>query len=63
MSAAPPTVMHPDDLCVWPDGTYCPASELPDFSHMSDDYVRIPYASPEWVAAAEHNLWSGPGHD
>lgn len=31
----------PDDICLWPCGTWCHAHELPEYSHMSDDYQRV----------------------
>lgn len=35
-----------DDLCLWPDGTFCTAQDLPEYLRfMSDDYERIPYDS------------------
>lgn len=39
--------MNPDDLCVWPDGTYCNRSELSEMTHMSDDFVIIPYGDQD----------------
>jgi hypothetical protein len=29
---------RPDDILRWPDGTTCHRYELPEFSHMSDDF-------------------------
>jgi hypothetical protein len=37
----------PDDICLWPDGTWCHVRELSDYSHMSDDYCRIPTAEAD----------------
>ena len=31
-----------DDLILWPDGTWCFRSDLPMYSHMSDDYTVVP---------------------
>lgn len=33
-----------EDLIIWPDGIYCDASELSEYSYKSDDYLRIPYS-------------------
>ena len=37
-----------EDVLEWPDGTWCTRDELPDMSHMSDDYIVHPYSSPSW---------------
>ena len=58
-TATTPAVLDPDDLCVWADGTACPASELPDYTHMSDDYERIPYGTDRWTSESEKSLWYG----
>ena len=30
---------HPDDVCMWADGTYCERSELGEYlTFMSDDF-------------------------
>lgn len=42
------TTMHGDDICIWPDDTYCDGSELSQMSYMSDDYIRIPVACEIW---------------
>ena len=34
-----------EDLIVWPDGTKCFASELHEFTWMSDDYERIAFGT------------------
>lgn len=41
--------MNSEDLIVWPCGTCCFGSELHEYSHMSDDYKRIPVDSDTWV--------------
>lgn len=42
----PPT-SSPDDICLWPDGTWCRVYELPDYSYKSDDYSVIPTAEED----------------
>lgn len=38
--------MDPNDLCVWPDQSYCEASELDSWLlNHSDDYEVVPYDS------------------
>ncbi len=37
-----------EDVIVWPDGFWVFRSELPSFSHRSDDYMVIPAESPDW---------------
>lgn len=44
---------HPDDICVWPDGTYCDRRELVEMNHMSDDYTVLYCDTPEWLAFIE----------
>lgn len=34
-----------DDLIIWPDDDYCDANELAEFTHKSDDYIRVPVDS------------------
>ena len=38
-----------EDFIRWPCGTVCTRGELPEFTHMSDDYEVISYMSPEWI--------------
>jgi len=33
--------MNSDDICLWPDGTWCYWNEIGDYSYMSDDYEVI----------------------
>ena len=37
-----------DDLIIWPDGTMCDRSELPEMQHMGDDYEVVPVDTPRW---------------
>lgn len=37
-----------DDLIIWPDATWCFRYELGEYSHKSDDYYTIPFASVEY---------------
>ena len=30
-----------DDLCVWPDGTWCLVEDLGEYGHMNDDYELV----------------------
>ncbi|AGC35602.1 hypothetical protein HOS22_gp36 [Rhizobium phage RHEph08] len=32
-----------EQVCVWPDGTWCYKDELPEMTHMSDDYYITSY--------------------
>lgn len=36
---------NPDDVIVWPCGTWCYRYELAEFSHKSDDYEVLPDGS------------------
>ena len=36
---------HPNDVILWPCGTWCYREELADFTHKSDDYEQIPAGS------------------
>jgi hypothetical protein len=42
--AMPSNTSH--EICVWPDGTWCEWYEVHEFTHMSDDYMRVAL-SPE----------------
>jgi len=33
------------DILLWPDNTWCYRYELEEMSHMSDDYIVVPYGS------------------
>lgn len=41
--------MDSEDICIWADGTWCFGYELCWYTHMSDDYRRLPFASSEWT--------------
>ena len=42
-----------EKICVWPCGTWCLESEVAEYTHMSDDFVRVDVGDedPEDVAA------------
>ena len=42
-----------EDIILWPDDTSCLGEDLEKMTHMSDDYQRIAYGTPEWDAAAK----------
>lgn len=42
------TMTSPDDVMLWPDGTWCYRSNLWEMTHMSDDYVTIKDGTDEW---------------
>ena len=53
---------HPDDICVWADGTECSRSELEEYlTFMSDDFIVKPVDDEEvpvgW--STEVNIYSG----
>ena len=37
-----------EDVCLWPDGTWCHFDELWEMSHYSDDYIVLVADTPEW---------------
>lgn len=37
-----------NDICRWPDGTWCYREELHEYTHKSDDYEIIAVENPEW---------------
>jgi len=39
-----------EDIIVWADGTWCYRHDLEQMSHMSDDYLVLPYDSADWLA-------------
>lgn len=44
----------PDDICLWPDGSYCARSELEEFQQgKSDDFEVIPYGTDRWSEVCE----------
>ena len=40
--------MTPDDICFWPDETWCFYSDILDFEYMGDDYEVIPFGTDRW---------------
>lgn len=42
--------LNPDDLIIWPCGTWCHRHELEDYSHKSDDYETISVFTAEYDA-------------
>lgn len=46
-------MLQAEDICEWPDGTWCYASELHEMSHMSDDYTRHAVDSARWLDLVE----------
>lgn len=47
----------PEDVIKWPDDTWCYRSELPEFSHKSDDYEVL-----YWGLTNAMTFCIGPGH-
>lgn len=41
---------HPEDICVWSDGTWCFREEVHSYTHMSDDYHVLFVDTPQWKA-------------
>lgn len=41
---------HPEDICVWPDGTWCFREDQPGYTHLSDDFFVLEVDSEEWLA-------------
>lgn len=35
-----------DDVCLWPDGTWCLHEDLGEYGYMSDDYEVVPAEDP-----------------
>jgi hypothetical protein len=57
--------VNPDDILMWPCGTFCLREDLADFSHKSDDYDVIPAYSHRWYqlqGEAEDNDVLHMGH-
>ena len=40
--------MHPEDVFLWPDGTWCYREELDQYRHKSDDYTVYLEGSHAW---------------
>ena len=41
-------VLSSEDVILWSDGTWCYRYELHEMTHMSDDYVVLPFESADW---------------
>ena len=39
---------HPDDILLWPNGSWCYRSDIQDMSHLSDDYQVLRADSKQW---------------
>lgn len=44
---------HPDDLFVWPCGTWCFRCDDREYGIMSDDYEVIPAETARWYEFLE----------
>ena len=44
---------HPEDIIVWPCGTWCCRENLEEYTHMSDDFKVISYNDDEWDTFAK----------
>lgn len=54
----------PEDICLWADGTWCYRDELPQYSHMSDDYEVVPFNTVRyWDLQSELDAWNSPEHE
>lgn len=42
-----------EDFILWPDGTVCTREELPQMTHMSDDYAVISHGTPDWYKISD----------
>lgn len=43
-----------DDVCLWPDGSWCFHGDLSEYeSWHSDDYQVVPAGTPEWAQLTE----------
>ncbi len=38
----------PEDIVLWPDGTWCFYEDLAEYGFMSDDFEVIPAGSARW---------------
>jgi len=47
----------PDDVFLWPDGTFCDRSEywMDEYGWKSDDFIVIRAGSPEWIKFCEES--------
>lgn len=37
-----------EDICSWPDGTWCCREEIEDYTYTSDDYIILYFNTPEY---------------
>ncbi len=37
-----------EDICLWPDGTWCYGEELEEYTWMSDDFEVIKYMTERY---------------
>ena len=44
----PEPVASSEDLCIWPDGTWCYRGELSEYDCMSDDFEVVHENSLAW---------------
>jgi hypothetical protein len=50
--------MSPDDVLIWPCGTYCQRYQLAEHGHLSDDYELLKAGSYEWrIFMNDPELW------
>jgi len=42
-----------DDVIIWPCSTWCYRTDLPEYSHKSDDYQVLKTDSREWQVFLE----------
>lgn len=47
---------HPDDLVMWPDGTWCWRSELQEMGYMGDDFRVVHIDTLEWLDFISSNM-------
>lgn len=45
-----------EDVCLWPDGSWCFFEDIMEMSHMSDDYEVISAGSDRWFIVTEGNV-------
>lgn len=41
---------HPEDICIWSDGTWCFREEVEQYHWMSDDYHILYVDTAAWKA-------------
>jgi hypothetical protein len=45
-----------EDIFVWPDGTWCYRYEVNGMTHVSDDYIVIPFGEVQYKQFFEEKL-------